>query len=75
MRHFIVKAKKKERKTLWIRQTNRGEHMERRIDGERKKEIQFQPRKKFPGNWLLFFYGKELGYFGIHLKTSELNDF
>jgi hypothetical protein len=55
MRHFIVKAKKKERKTLWIRQTNRGEHMERRIDGERKKEIQFQPRKKFPGNLLLFF--------------------
>jgi hypothetical protein len=51
--------------------------MERRIDGERKKEIQFQPRKKFPGNLLLFFpsMAKELGYFGIHLKTSELNDF
>ncbi len=58
----------------------KGEETNRRAYGKAGggRELKFNSSqgKSFPATCYSFsLYEKELGYFGIHLKTSELNDF
>jgi hypothetical protein len=66
--HLIVKAKLYGRRRGAYGKTN-----------GKKLKFNSSQGKSFPATCYFFFFpllpGKELGYFGIHLKTSELNDF